>query len=211
MEDIASILKQAAVIPVLTIERLEDAAPLGRALSAGGLTVLEVTLRTEAACESIRRLKAELPEARIGAGTVLNLHDLERAQEAGADFFVSPGSHQALLSAASEQGLAWLPGVATASEMMRGLEAGFTHFKFFPAEQLGGVAALKSFAGPLPLCRFCPTGGVTLENAANYLALPNVVCVGGSWIATPELMAAGQWAAITDRAAAAHRLGASRA
>ena len=211
MDDIAAILKQATVVPVLTIERVEDAVPLGRALTAGGLKVLEVTLRTDAACASIRRLKAELRDAWIGAGTILNLHGLDRAQGAGADFFVSPGLHDGVLQAASARRLPLLPGVATASEMMRGLAAGFTHFKFFPAEQLGGVAALKGFAGPLPQCRFCPTGGVTVDNAADYLALSSVVCVGGTWIAPPELIAEAQWAAITDRAAAAHRLAAARA
>jgi 2-dehydro-3-deoxyphosphogluconate aldolase/(4S)-4-hydroxy-2-oxoglutarate aldolase len=210
MRDIASILEQAVVIPVLTVEHSSDAAPLARALVAGGLHVLEVTLRTPAARESIRAMKAEVPEALVGAGTVLNLEQLDDTHNAGADFFVSPGSSETLLREAASRRLPFLPGVATATEAMRGLDAGFSHFKFFPAQQLGGPAALNAFAGPLPQCRFCPTGGITSENARNYLALDNVVCVGGTWIAPPDLIAKGDWSAITERAAAAHRLGEHR-
>jgi 2-dehydro-3-deoxyphosphogluconate aldolase/(4S)-4-hydroxy-2-oxoglutarate aldolase len=198
--NIANILRRAIVIPVLTIERAEDAAPLGRALVAGGLTVLEITLRTDAACEAIRRMKADVEGAVIGAGTLLNVRDLDRAADAGAEFFVSPGSSDSLTRAAIERGVAFLPGVATATEMVRGLDFGLTHFKFFPAEQLGGPAALKAFAGPLPQCRFCPTGNITEENAASYLALDNVVCTGGAWMATRDLIDAKNWPEITARA-----------
>ncbi|HEY4116028.1 MAG TPA: bifunctional 4-hydroxy-2-oxoglutarate aldolase/2-dehydro-3-deoxy-phosphogluconate aldolase [Rhizomicrobium sp.] len=197
---IADILRRAVVIPVLTIERAEDAVPLGRALVEGGLTVLEITLRTDVACEAIRRMKAEVDGAVIGAGTLLNVRDLDRAQEAGAEFFVSPGLGDSLTRAAIDRGAAYLPGVATATEMLRGLDLGLTHFKFFPAEQLGGPAALKAFAGPLPQCRFCPTGGITEENATSYLALDNVVCTGGVWMASSDLVDAKNWREITARA-----------
>lgn len=203
---IAEILHRAIVIPVLTVERAEDAVPLGRALVAGGLTVLEITLRTDAACEAIRRMKAEVEGAVVGAGTLLNVHDLDRTQEAGAEFFVSPGSSDALTRAAIERSVAFLPGVATATEMVRGLDFGLTHFKFFPAEYLGGPAALRAFAGPLPQCRFCPTGGITEENAASYLAVDNVVCTGGAWMATRELIDGQAWPDITVRARTASGL-----
>lgn len=204
--DIETILASGAVIPVLTIERTEDAVPLARSLARGGLRVLEVTLRTPAALEAIRLIAHGVEDVVVGAGTVLNGTDLKRAKEAGARFAVSPGLTEQVVRGAVDAGIALLPGVATASDIMRGLDLGLTRFKFFPAETSGGAAALKAFQGPYANCGFCPTGGVTLENAARYLALQNVVCVGGTWIASRELVRAGDWAAIALRAREATRL-----
>lgn len=205
MSDIASIMMLAPVIPVLTIARVEDAPPLAEALVAGGLPALEVTLRTPAALEAMRAM-ADVAGAVVGAGTVLNARDLDAAVGAGARFIVSPGLTDALPGAANSAGVPLLPGVATSGDLMRGLDHGLTHFKFFPAEQAGGVAMLKAFSGPFGAVKFCPTGGVTPENARDYLALPNILCVGGSWIAPPDLIAAGAWAEITARAKAAAAL-----
>ncbi len=206
-ENIESLLASGPVIPVLTIERVEDAVPLARALVKAGLRVLEVTLRTPVALDSIRLIANDIEDAVVGAGTVLNQTDLQRAKEAGARFAVSPGLTEQVARSAVAAGLSLLPGAATASDIMRGLELGLTRFKFFPAEASGGPAALKAFQGPFPNCRFCPTGGVTLENAPRYLALQNVLCVGGTWIAPRELVRAGDWAAIALRAREATRLG----
>lgn len=205
MSDIASIMTLAPVVPVIVIHRVEDARPLAEALVAGGLAALEVTLRTPAALEAMR-IMADVPGAVVGAGTVLTARDLDAAVDAGARFIVSPGLTDALPGAAQSAGVPLLPGVATSSDLMRGLDHGLTHFKFFPAEQAGGVAMLKAFAGPFGAVKFCPTGGVTPENATSYLALPNILCVGGSWIAPPDLVAAGDWAGITARAKAAAAL-----
>jgi 2-dehydro-3-deoxyphosphogluconate aldolase/(4S)-4-hydroxy-2-oxoglutarate aldolase len=204
--DIGDLMRLGPIIPVLTVERTDDAAPLARALVAGGLRVLEVTLRTPAALEVIARLTWEVPEAVVGAGTVLNAADFGRAAEAGARFIVSPGLSDPVLDAAARSDIPLLPGVATASELMRGLDAGLTHFKFFPAETSGGAAALKAFHGPFAACRFCPTGGITAKLAPTYLALPNVICVGGAWVAPPEAIAAGDWDRITALALAASAL-----
>jgi 2-dehydro-3-deoxyphosphogluconate aldolase/(4S)-4-hydroxy-2-oxoglutarate aldolase len=195
------------VIPVLTVERLADAAPLARALVAGGLRPLEVTLRTDCALEAIRVIAREVPEAIVGAGTVLNVQDFDKALEAGARFVVSPGLTDPLIAAARQSDVPLLPGVATASEIMHGLDAGLTRFKFFPAESSGGVGALSALHGPLPACRFCPTGGVTATTAPAYLALPNVLCVGGAWVAPADAIQAGDWARITALAYAATKLG----
>jgi 2-dehydro-3-deoxyphosphogluconate aldolase/(4S)-4-hydroxy-2-oxoglutarate aldolase len=194
MDDIASVLTRAPVIPVLTIVRIGDAVPLARALCKGGLTVLEVTLRTDTALEAITTIAREVPDAVVGAGTVLAPSDIYRAREAGARFAVSPGLTDSLARATA---LPLLPGVATASEIMRGKEWGFTHFKFFPTESSGGVAALKSFAGPFANIRFCPTGGITAQTAPDYLALPNVLCVGGSWMVPQAMIDAQDWNGIT--------------
>ena len=194
MDDIGSILTRAPVIPVLTIARIGDAAPLAHALCKGGLTVLEVTLRTDTALEAITTIAREVPDAVVGAGTVLAPSDIYRAREAGARFAVSPGLTDSLARATA---LPLLPGVATASEIMRGKEWGFTHFKFFPAESSGGVAALKSFAGPFANIRFCPTGGITAQTAPDYLALPNVLCVGGSWMVPQAMIDGHDWNGIT--------------
>lgn len=182
----------APVIPVLVIEDPAHAAPLARALVAGGLPVLEVTLRTPAAIDAIAEMSA-VPGARVGAGTVLSAHDVLRAKSAGATFAVSPGATAGLISACSAEALPLLPGAATASEVMALLEQGFRTMKFFPAGPAGGPAYLKALHGPLPQATFCPTGGVSPENARDYLSLPNVACVGGSWVAPAKLMAAGDW------------------
>ncbi len=195
------------VIPVLTIERLDDAVPLARALVAGGLRPLEVTLRTACALEAIALIAREVPDAIVGAGTVLNAADFDRVVAAGARFVVSPGLTDPLIAAARASGVAFLPGVVTAGEVMRGLDGGLDRFKFFPAETSGGPGALKALYGPLAQVRFCPTGGVTAASAPAWLALPNVLCVGGAWVAPADAIAAGDWAAITALARAAAALG----
>ena len=207
MKSIAEILKLSPVIPVLTIESADTAVPLARALVDGGLRVLEVTLRTEAALPAISAIARVVPEAAVGAGTVLNADDYKRACDSGARFIVSPGLTDTIRDVARKHTVPLLPGVVTASEIMRGLEAGFTHFKFFPAESSGGAAAVKAFAGPFAHVRFCPTGGVTPDNARDYLALKNVVCVGGTWLAPKQLVDSQDWAAVTELASAAAALG----
>ena len=179
------------MIPVLTIAKLAEAVPLARALVAGGLRVLEVTLRTPIALEAIELIAREVPDAVVGAGTVLNDADWNCAVEAGARFIVSPGLTEPLARAAAASPLPFLPGVATASELMRGLDAGLTHFKFFPAATSGGAPALKALHGPFGHCRFCPTGGITEKSAPTYLALPNVLCIGGGWVAPNDALEAG--------------------
>jgi 2-dehydro-3-deoxyphosphogluconate aldolase/(4S)-4-hydroxy-2-oxoglutarate aldolase len=202
----AQVMALCPVIPVLTIERASDAVPLARALVAGGLKVLEITLRTPAAIEAIALIAREVPDAVTGAGTVLNASDWARAEAAGAQFIVSPGLTDPLIKVAAGSPLAFLPGIATAGELMRGLDAGLTSFKFFPAETSGGAPALKALHGPFADVRFCPTGGITAKTAPDYLALPNVVCVGGGWIAPADALAAGDFARITDLARAASAL-----
>lgn len=203
---IATLMRTGPVIAVLTIEQASDAVPLAQALVAGGVTVLEVTLRTADAWAAIAAIADAVPEAVVGAGTVLSPHDLDSAQRAGARFAVSPGLTEPLIAAAAMSALPFLPGVATASELMRGLDAGLDHFKFFPAEAAGGPAVLKALNAPFAQCRFCPTGGVTSQNAPGYLALPNVLCVGGGWIAPAEAIDAKAWDRITDLARAASGL-----
>lgn len=203
---IAAICALAPVIPVLVIDRPEDAVPLARALVAGGLPVLEVTLRTPVALAALAEM-ARVPGAVVGAGTILTPADLERAQAAGARFGVSPGTTPALRAAITASGLPFLPGAATASEVMVLAEAGFDIAKFFPAEQAGGAGMLRAFAGPLPAMRFCPTGGIGPANAPAYLALPNVPCLGGSWVAPQALVAKGDWAGIEALARSAAALG----
>ena len=187
---------KAEVIPVIVIDRIEDAVPMGRALVEGGLSVLEVTLRTDCAIEAIARLKKELPQASIAAGTVLTPAQYRQVEQAGADFVVTPGATEALYRYGVESPVPMLPGVATISELMTGWQYGYRRFKFFPAEASGGVKALKAFAGPIGEARFCPTGGINLGNASEYLALPNVMCVGGSWLTPKSLVDAGDWDAI---------------
>lgn len=189
----------AAVIPVLTVPDASRAADLGRALISGGLTVLEVTLRTDAGLDAIRAM-AKLPGGHVGAGTVLTRDDVFRAKDAGATFAVSPGLTDPIVQACIEAGLPILPGVSTASEAMRAADYGFTMMKFFPASAAGGTPMLKALSAPLAKLHFCPTGGISLQNAAEYLSCPNVVCVGGSWIATPEAQANGDWSGIEVRA-----------
>jgi 2-dehydro-3-deoxyphosphogluconate aldolase/(4S)-4-hydroxy-2-oxoglutarate aldolase len=207
MKSIAEILKLSPVIPVLTIDSADVAVPLARALVAGGLRVLEVTLRTDAALTAISAIARAVPEAVVGAGTVLNADDYKRACDSGARFIVSPGLTDAVRDVAKKHSVPLLPGVVTASEIMRGLDAGLTHFKFFPAESSGGAAAVKAFGGPFAQVRFCPTGGVTPDNARDYLALKNVVCVGGTWLAPKQLVDGQDWTAITELASAAAALG----
>jgi 2-dehydro-3-deoxyphosphogluconate aldolase / (4S)-4-hydroxy-2-oxoglutarate aldolase len=201
-ETLAALFKQARVIPVLTIERLEDAVPLARALVAGG--VLEVTLRTPVAIPAAKAIMANVPEAVVGIGTILNAEDLARVQALGVEFGISPGATPDLLGAAAASGLPFVPGIATASELMQALAHGFKLVKFFPAEQSGGIKALRALAGPFADVRFCPTGGIGEANAASWLAEPNVVAVGGSWLCPAADIRSGNWAgisAICDRAA----------
>jgi len=198
----ARICAMAPVIPVLVIDDASMAEGLAMALVAGGLPALEVTLRTPAALEAIR-LMARVPGGVVGAGTLLTTQDVEAAKTAGATFGVAPGATDRLLDACEANDLPLLPGAATASEVMRLLERGYSVQKFFPAEVNGGVPALKAIGAPIPQVRFCPTGGVSLANAASYLALANVLCVGGSWVAPNALVARGDWAAITALAAVA--------
>lgn len=194
---IAKVCTAAPVIPVLTIDRVEDAQPLARALVAGGLPALEITLRTAAAMEAIAAV-SEVEGAMAGVGTLLTAAQIRDAKSAGATFGVSPGATHSLVEAARDYDLPLLPGAATATEAMRLLQQGFVFQKFFPAEAAGGAPALGSMAGPLPQITFCPTGGVTPENAKTYLALPNTRCVGGSWIAPKALIDAGDWDQITQ-------------
>lgn len=194
---LADVMKTGPVMPVIVIDRLDDAVPLARALVAGGVRVLEVTLRTAVALDAIRAIADAVPEAIVGAGTILNERDLAAAGAAGARFGVSPGATPALLRAARDGGWTFLPGVMTPSEAMAALEQGFSALKFFPAVPAGGVEMLKAIAGPLPQLRFCPTGGISPATAPDFLALANVDCIGGSWLAPKKLVAAGDWAAIT--------------
>ena len=197
---IDDILQIAPVVPVLTIEDAAYAVPLARALVAGGLRALEITLRTPAAIDAIERISGEVEDGVVGSGTVLNPADLDRATKAGALFAVSPG----LMDGAREGGpVPLLPGIATATELMRGLDLGFRCFKLFPAVPAGGVPVLKAFVPVFPQARFCPTGGITAANAPDFLVLPNVVCVGGSWVAPPEAVRDGDWGRITALARAA--------
>jgi 2-dehydro-3-deoxyphosphogluconate aldolase/(4S)-4-hydroxy-2-oxoglutarate aldolase len=207
---IAAILGAAPVVPVVIIEALAQAVPLARALLAGGLPVIEITLRTAAGIEAIRAIAAEVPEAIIGAGTVLEPAQFAAVAKAGARFAVSPGATPRLLDAAAGESIPLLPGIATASEAMALIERGYRFAKFFPAEPAGGAAYLAAIASPLPQLRFCPTGGISLGSAPRYLQLRNVVCVGGSWMVSRDLIAAGDWTAITASAATAAALDAHR-
>jgi len=195
----------APVIPVLVIEDLAHARPLAEALVAGGLPMLEVTLRTPCALEAIA-IMAQVPGGIVGAGTLLTPGDVAAAQAAGAKFGVSPGATDRLLAACEGAGLPTLAGAATASEVMALMERGYTTAKFFPAENIGGAPALKSLGAPLPQMGFCPTGGVSMANAMDYLSLPNVLCVGGSWVAPRAMLASGDWAGVQALAEAAKRL-----
>ena len=200
------VMQDAPVIPVIVLNDLAHAVPMARALLAGGVRMLEVTLRTPQALACIEAIAREVPEAVVGAGTVRSRADAQAAARAGAQFAVSPGYTPAVGQACRDAGLALLPGVATGSEIMMAQEDGFTELKFFPAMQAGGPALLKAWSGPFFDVRFCPTGGVTLQNAPDLLALPNVVCVGGSWLVPSEAMAGGDWALITELAKATRLL-----
>lgn len=200
------ILNLSPVIPVVTIEDADAAVPMARALLAGGIGLVEITLRTPAAIDAIRRVAAEVPELTLGAGTILNERDLDAAMAAGASFFISPGLTPPLLESARARGVPYLPGAATAAEVMIALDHGFDTLKFFPAAQLG-AEYIRSLAGPFPQVSFCTTGGITRDNAASFLALPNVACVGASWIVTEAAVKAGDWAAIEANARFAAGLG----
>jgi 2-dehydro-3-deoxyphosphogluconate aldolase/(4S)-4-hydroxy-2-oxoglutarate aldolase len=196
-EVLVALFASARVIPVLTIERLHDAVPLAKALVAGGVRVLEVTLRTPVAIEAAKAILAEVPEAIVGIGTILNGRDLDRAEALGVKFGISPGATPDLLNAAAASALPFAPGIATASELMQALAHGFGLVKFFPAEQSGGIKALRALAGPFPDARFCPTGGIGEANAATWLSERNVVAVGGSWLCPAADVRSGNWEGIT--------------
>ena len=211
MTDVARIsalqvMQDAPVIPVIVLHDVADAVPMARALLAGGIRMLEVTLRTTQALACIEAIAREVPEAVVGAGTVRSRADAQAAAMAGARFAVSPGYTSVLGQACCDAGLALLPGVATGSEIMLARQEGFTELKFFPALQAGGVAMLKAWSGPFFDIRFCPTGGVGLQNAAEFLVLPNVACVGGSWLVPPDALAQSDWARITQLARDSQRL-----
>jgi len=205
-EKLLSLLNGQPVIPVLKIANVADAVPLARALSRGGLRAIEITLRTADALEAIRRVAAEVEEAVVGAGTILDARQFDEAARAGSKFIVSPGVTSQLLDAAKDSPVPLLPGAITPGEIMAAREAGLRFLKFFPAEQSGGIASLKAFASPLADVKFCPTGGITAKNAADYLGLPNVLCVGGSWVAPDDLIKAGKWDEIEALAREASKL-----
>jgi 2-dehydro-3-deoxyphosphogluconate aldolase / (4S)-4-hydroxy-2-oxoglutarate aldolase len=204
--ELCTLLAGTPVVPVLTVAAIELALPLARALAAGGLAVLEITLRTPAALQAIETIAGEIEHAVVGAGTVLTPAQYEAAAKAGAHFVVSPGATPVLLDAAAASPVPFLPGAATPSEIMTLLERGHSCLKFFPAEPAGGIAYLKALAGPLSEARFCPTGGIDASIAPRYLSLPNVLCVGGSWVAPGDAVAAGDWPRITALARAAAAL-----
>lgn len=201
-----SVLDLAPVVPVVVLEDAADAVPLARALVAGGLPAIEVTLRTAAALDAIRAIAAEVPDAVVGAGTVISVRNVTDTVAAGARFLVSPGWTDTLLDAMKASGLPFLPGVSTTSEVVALLERGVTEMKFFPAEAAGGTAYLKALSAPLPQARFCPTGGISLASAPTYLALPNVGCVGGSWMVPGDAVAAKDWARVEQLAREASAL-----
>lgn len=205
-EKLLSILKLQPVVPVLVVDDVKSAVLLSRALVAGGLRAIEITMRTPAALDAVRAVANEVEGAEVGAGTILNVAHWEAAVAAGSKFIVSPGTTQELLDAARGSSVPLLPGAATASEVMALREEGYQVLKFFPAEQAGGAAYLKALSSPLAGTLFCPTGSISLKNARDYLSLPNVICVGGSWVAPKELIAAGDWAGITRLAAEAAAL-----
>ncbi|MFG2512736.1 bifunctional 4-hydroxy-2-oxoglutarate aldolase/2-dehydro-3-deoxy-phosphogluconate aldolase [Streptomyces sp. NPDC048584] len=204
----SSVLDLAPVVPVVVVEDAADAVPLARALVAGGLPAIEVTLRTPAALDAISAIAAEVPDAVVGAGTVITPEQADEAVAAGARFLVSPGWTDVLLEALRASGVPFLPGVSTTSEVVALLERGVREMKFFPAQAAGGTAYLKSLAGPLPQARFCPTGGIGIDSAPEYLALPNVACVGGSWMLPADAVAARDWERIEGLARTAAGLSA---
>lgn len=205
-QKLLSLLDGQPVIPVIKITEAKDAVPLARALARGGLRAIEITLRTDAALEAIRRAAAEVEEAVVGAGTILNARQFEEASKAGSQFIVSPGITSQLLSAAADSPVPLLPGAITPGEIMAAREAGLDFLKFFPAEQAGGAAFLKALSSPIADVKFCPTGGIGAKNANDYLSLPNVICVGGSWVAPDEMVKAGDWAGIEALAREASKL-----
>ena len=199
----ADVFSQGPVVPVLVIDKVEDAVPIAKALISGGINVLEVTLRTEAAIDVIAAIARELPEAYVGAGTVTNRDQLKAVTDAGAKFAISPGLTADLLAAGKEGTIPLIPGISNISDLMKANDAGYDHLKFFPAEAAGGVKTLKSIGGPFPNIKFCPTSGISLANYKEYLALPNVKCVGGSWLAPTDAIENKEWQVLTDLARAA--------
>lgn len=195
-----AVLTAGPVMPVMVIPNLDDAVPLAKALVAGGIKVLEITLRTPVALDAIRAISREVEGAIVGAGTIANPEQLKAAADAGAMFAISPGLTPRLLDAANNGNIALIPGIATLSELMLGMEYGLDHFKFFPAEAAGGIPMLKAIAGPFPQATFCPTGGISPENYQAYLKLPNVACVGGSWLAPGDAVKAKNWGKVTELA-----------
>ncbi|QXX82375.1 bifunctional 4-hydroxy-2-oxoglutarate aldolase/2-dehydro-3-deoxy-phosphogluconate aldolase [Providencia sp. R33] len=195
-----AILKQGPIVPVIVIKKIEQAVPLAKALVNGGIKVLEVTLRTECAVDAIRLIAQEVPEAIVGAGTVINAKQLADVSQAGAQFAISPGLTDELLAAAVQGNIPLIPGISTVSELMLGMNYGLKEFKFFPAEANGGVKALKAIAGPFSQVRFCPTGGISLANYRDYLALESVLCIGGSWIVPEDALNTGNYEKITQLA-----------
>jgi len=204
---VRDLLAGNTVIPVIVIDRVEDAVPLAKALIAGGLNVLEVTLRTAAAEEGIRQIVEHVPGAIVGTGTVCSADQVKLSEDLGCQFMVSPGSTDKLLAAAADSSIGLLPGISSASEMMRCMEWGYQDFKFFPAEAAGGAAMIKSLYGPFSEARICPTGGIGLHNVMEYLSLPNVLCVGGSWICPAQLVREQRWDEIEQLAREASQLG----
>ncbi|MDE1146421.1 MAG: bifunctional 4-hydroxy-2-oxoglutarate aldolase/2-dehydro-3-deoxy-phosphogluconate aldolase [Azospirillaceae bacterium] len=205
--NVGEILALGPVVPVLIIDKVEDALPLAEALLEGGVRVLEITLRTEAALAAMEKVAAALPDAVVGAGTVVTPDQVGRVRDAGAKFIVSPGCYPALLDEVLAKGVPFLPGTATPSEVMALQARGLRHVKLFPAEAVGGLKLIKSLASPLANVTFCPTGGITVKTAPDYLAQPNVACVGGSWLTPADLVAAKDWAGITKLAREASSLG----
>lgn len=205
-EKLLALLDGQPVIPVLRIARAADAVPLARALASGGLKAIEITLRTPEALEAIRRVAGEVEEAVVGAGTILDSRQFAEAEAAGSRFIVSPGLTRELLAADRDSAVPLLPGAVTPGEIMTAREAGLDFLKFFPAEQAGGAAFLKALASPLAGMKFCPTGGIGAKNAMDYLSLPNIVCVGGSWVAPDGMVEAGRWDEIEALASEASRL-----
>jgi 2-dehydro-3-deoxyphosphogluconate aldolase / (4S)-4-hydroxy-2-oxoglutarate aldolase len=204
-----ALLGRAPVLPVIALDAIELAVPLARTLVAAGLPVLEITLRSAIALAAIERIVAEVPAAVVGAGTVLTAGDLDAVAAAGARFAIAPGATPALYAAAEHTPIPFVPAIATASELMAGLERGHQRYKFFPAVPAGGIAALKAYAGPFPMARFCPTGGIDASSAPAFLALANVITVGGSWMLPPDALAARDWSRIAALAGAAVQLRAS--
>ncbi|WP_404360706.1 bifunctional 4-hydroxy-2-oxoglutarate aldolase/2-dehydro-3-deoxy-phosphogluconate aldolase [Methylotuvimicrobium sp. KM1] len=196
----SAVLNAGPVMPVMVIKNLEDAVPLAKALTEGGIKVLEITLRTPIALDAIRLISEQVKDAIVGVGTVTNPEQLRAAEDAGAVFAISPGLTPTLLKAATNSNIALIPGISTISELMLGMEYGLDHFKFFPAAAAGGVNMLKGIAGPIPSVTFCPTGGISASNYNEYLSLPNVACVGGSWLAPDDAVAAKDWPRITELA-----------
>ena len=192
------IMSVSPIIPVIEISDINHSIDLANALIAGGINVLEITLRTEAALDAINLIAKELPEAVVGAGTVLNTTDLSKVRDAGAQFAISPGCTNSLLKGATDMNFPLIPGVASGSEIMNGLELGYTNFKLFPATSVGGIPLLKSFNGPFQQVKFCPTGGINENNFLDFLTLDNVLCAGGSWVAPTKLVQARDFNAITE-------------